>query len=219
MPIADKLKKALGEDAEKFSTLLSEIDAEYDSRNNRIKTLETELKDANNESASRRHSIRDEWKPKVEALEDEKRKLEAEIQKISASPEKEKFKKIEETNKNLINSVRQIFSREISNVVSLPQFERVKGKFKSIPFGDDGKIIADKLGEMPDEDVLHNFSQLNEYKEIGLFDGTDSRGNPPPPKGHQPGSVEALKERLAAAKTPAERDKIADEISRSFSPH
>lgn len=201
----DKLKKALGEEAEKYTVHISEIEDELTAKSSRITTLETELREANAESGNRRKSIRDEWKPKVEVLEDRIQTLESENEQLQNSDNKDQIETLTNQNKQLLNQTKTIFLNDLKAVINTPQFSKVIQKFK-LPVGDDGKILEDKLGEMPDEDVLHNSNKLSELKEIGFFEA--STPNMFFPQGDRPND-ETARQEYRDEKDPRKRDQLA----------
>ena len=203
--LTDKFKKALGEEAEKYTVYFSEIEDELTAKSTRITTLETELREANAESGNRRKSIRDEWKPKVETLEDKIKALESENEQLQNSDNKDQIETLTNQNKQLLNQTKTIFLNDLKAVINTPQFSKVIQKFK-LPVGDDGKILEDKLGEMPDEDVLHNSNKLSELKEIGFFDAS-SPGIFVPPGGRP--DDDTFREQYRNEKDPRKRDQLA----------
>ena len=213
MSAIDKLKQALGEDAEKYSSHLSEIQDEITNANKKVTRLTADYEEIKNESIGRRHEIRDTWKPKVETLEDEKKSLEDKIAAFDNSEDKAKIETLTQQNQVLIKQFKVDLIGKIKTIKDHPNFEKAVKRFK-LPMTEDGKLNEDKLGEMPDEDVLHNQTEITNLEELGLFD-TQKPGGVPPIFSKHNNSLDSLQERLNNAKTPAERDKIASEVRAS----
>jgi len=210
MSVIDKLKKALGEDAEKYAGVLGEVEDEIKSVQSKFERIQQDLTDVKNESIERRKKIRDELTPKIESLEDTNLKLQKQIDEFDNDPLKTEVETLKQQNEKLVGQFKTTVTSKIKEFSKHPNFGKAVRKFK-IPLTEDGKINEDKLGEMPNEDVLHNSEIINELEELDYFAPVKPGGVPPIPPGTGT-KIDGLREQLKNAKTPQERDKIAEQL-------
>lgn len=146
--ITAKIRKVLGESlTDDVKGLLSDIESEEVSYTEKVKDLTAE-------SVKRKNRINDELVPKIEQLEDQIKKFDADGQKKELESLRAKVKSINDQKRNQWKSLAEQIEKN----------EKLKPKF----------VNKEKFEDLTDEEIDANLSKYSEYKDLGLIESTES---------------------------------------------
>ena len=195
--LLEQVRSQIGDEAvAKVGSALKEIEAG-------VNDLADTLKAANAESKSRKTKIRE--------LEESKSDLEAQIETLKKNDNSDELNTLREFKQNYLKSQRENLGREIEKIGKHPNFTKAE-KLLKLPQADD-KGQRD-YAKMSDGDLEFNLAKLQELQALDYFSGgNDSAGGRQVHGAQEKLSPQTFQERLAAAKSVQDLEKIQEEMS------
>lgn len=173
--------------------------------------LSDSLKAANSESKDRKIKIR-ELDSKIQDFDIEKQALEAKISELNTqlkNPERDsELQNLRKYKEDNLNRQRESFINSFGEIEKHPNFEKAKGRFVIPSEKDEGGGI--KWDQVKPEEMEKNINTLADLNALDYF-GAVRNNSPNPNKGNNFSPPAEYKEKLAAAKTPHERQQIIKE--------
>jgi len=188
-----QVRQQLGDEAvAKVGTVLKEIETG-------VEDLVDSLKAANAESKARKTKIRE--------LEDIKSEMEEQLEKLKKEQNAEELAALREFKQKTLNSQRVSLGKQIEQISKHPNFPKAE-KLLKLPEAD-AKGNRDYT-KMSDEDLEFNLAKLQELNELEYF----GQGSTKAVHGDKkPLAPQSFQERIRAAKTIKELEKIQEEMN------